>query len=198
MSVILSLQGCMAAGKTTAARYVEKNMDNVFVSYENPAPLLQEVKRQGWDQNTLEGFVEIQRLLIKNEISRWEECQQHKYVLMDLGADEIEFFTLFYPKSRGFDWDTEKILKKELTALRQCVYSGVLFLNASPETLIRNKQMDTTRKRGSFDHYLTNMYNLKKEWFLSRQQPKTDFIDIDGMTKEQVGQLVVEWIKMFL
>lgn len=35
MSVILSLQGCMAAGKTTAARYVENNMKNVFVSYEN-------------------------------------------------------------------------------------------------------------------------------------------------------------------
>ena len=109
----------MAVGKTTAAKYVEKNMDNVFVSYENPASLLEEIKRRGWSQNTLEGFVEIQSLFINDEINRWEKCRQHENVLMDLGTDEIEFFTLFYPTSMGFDWDTEKLLKNELIALRE-------------------------------------------------------------------------------
>lgn len=198
MSVILSLQGCMAAGKTTAARYVENNLGNIFVSYENPAPLLEEIKRQGWKQNTLEGFLEIQRLFIREEIRRWEKCRHHEYVLMDLGADEIEFFTLFYPVSMGFDWDTETLLKAELTALRECVYTGVLFLSASPEVLRHHKQMDTSRKRGSFDHYLINMYRAKIEWFSSRQKPKTDFINVDGMIKEQVGQEVVAWINRFL
>ena len=57
--------------------------------------------------------------------------------------------------------------------------------------------MDDTRKHELFNHYLTNMYNAKKEWFLLRQQPKTDFIDVDGMTKEQVGQQVMAWIERF-
>jgi hypothetical protein len=198
MSVFLSLQGCMAVGKTTAARYVEENRKDIFVSYENPAPLLQKIKEHGWDQNTVDGFVNIQRLFIKDEIERWEKCRQHKYVLMDLGANEIEFFTLFYPRSRGFDWDIENRLKEELTALRQCVYLGVLFLDANTDTLIQHKEKDTTRKRGSFDHYLGNMLNRKKEWFSSYQQPKTDFLKIDGMTKEQVGQQVIIWIDKFV
>ncbi|WP_052305904.1 hypothetical protein [Methanosarcina barkeri] len=62
MSVGLSLQGCMAAGKTTAARYLKKIWIMfllAIVSYENSAPLLQEIKRRSWNQNTLECFVEV-------------------------------------------------------------------------------------------------------------------------------------------
>ncbi len=59
---------------------------------------------------------------------------------MDLGTDEIEFFTLFYPKPVGFDWDTEKLLKNELTALRESIYTGVLFLSASTEDLIKKQR----------------------------------------------------------
>ncbi len=188
----------MAAGKTTAAKFVENHLNNVFVSYENPAPMLQEIKRQGWNQSTLDGFIEIQRLFIKAEINRWDECKQYQYVLMDLGANEIEFFTLFYPKSIGFDWDVESLLKDELAELRQCVYTGVLFLNASAQTLINNKQMDITRNRGSFDHYLTKLLDVKTTWFSNRQQPETDFIDINGLTIEQIGQQVVAWIKRFI
>jgi hypothetical protein len=198
MSVILSLQGCMAAGKTTVARYVENNMKDVFVSYENPIPVLEEVKRQGWIQNTLEGFVEIQRLFIQAEINRWEACGEHNVVLMDLGADEIEFYILFYPKSMGYEWKMEELLAKELDALRECTYTGVLFLSASPEVLQYHKKMDTTRRRGHFEHYLTNMYQAKIEWFASRKQPKTDFLNVDEMTIEQAGQQAVRWIKGYM
>lgn len=197
MSVILSLQGCMAVGKTTAAKYVENNMGNVFVSYENPLPILDEVKSHRWDKNTLTGFIEIQRLFINAEIYRWDECKKYEYVLMDLGADEIEFITLYYPKSMGFEWEIEQYLKDELLALHSCVYNGALYLDASIYTLVENKKMDTTRRRGFFDHYLSNLNSLKKEWFTDRVTPTTDFLNIDDMSKEQVGNHVVEWIQGF-
>lgn len=197
MSIILSLQGCMASGKTTAAKYVESNSNNVYVSYENPSPLLKEIKEHGWDKNAFDGFVEIQRLFIKAEIERWEECKRNKIALMDLGSDEIEFITLFYPKSIGFDWDMERHLKDELKELRGNKYNGVLYLDASDEMLINNMEKDTTRKRGFFNHYINELNSYKREWFANRENPVTEFLNVDDMTKEQVGRYVEDWIAGF-
>jgi len=194
MAVIFSLQGCMAVGKTTAAKYVEENMPSVFVSYENPAPMLSEVKQRGLQQNTFEGFTEIQRIFIRAEIQRWEQNKKKDYVLLDLGPEEIEFFTLFYPKSMGFDWNMELHLETELNALRQCMADHVLFLDSNVNTLIEHKENDITRRRGAFEHYLTNMLPLKKDWFLSKRDIKPDILVVDNMDKIQLGEAVASWM----
>mgnify|MGYP000351537975 FL=1 len=48
---------------------------------------------------------------------------------MDFGAEEIEFYTLNYPKSRGLEWEMEAIrqaLAPELAAVQACIPPAAL------------------------------------------------------------------------
>ena len=60
--MILSLQGCMAVGKTTAARYLEQHCQQVQVCFEDNAAVLAEIKRRGLNKNCYADYLEIQRL----------------------------------------------------------------------------------------------------------------------------------------
>ena len=192
--MILSLQGCMAAGKTTAARHVEQRLPQVHVSYENPAPMLEEIRRRNLKQNTLEGFVEIQKLFINAEIARWEENRKHEFALMDLGPEEIAFFTLHYPKSMGFDWNIQSLLRGELEALWGCMPDRVLFINTGIEQLRRNKENDATRKRGFFDHYIEHMLPLKKDWFFAQNRFPVDILDASRLDQAALQEAVLRWV----
>lgn len=48
--MILSLQGCMAVGKTTAVRYLQENAPYVNISYEINTDIIDEVKRRQLDK----------------------------------------------------------------------------------------------------------------------------------------------------
>ena len=47
--MVLSLQGCMAVGNTSAARWLEAHDPTLQVSYEDNAAVLAEVRRRGLD-----------------------------------------------------------------------------------------------------------------------------------------------------
>ena len=51
--MILSLQGCMAVGKTTAVRYIQKNAPYINISYESNSDIVEEVKKRNLDKNIL-------------------------------------------------------------------------------------------------------------------------------------------------
>ena len=70
----------------------------------------------------------------------------------------------------------------------------ILFLDASEEVLRRHKEADTTRSRGFFEHHLTYLLPLKRQWFL--QKENVDVLTVDSLTKEEVGQKVKEWIDL--
>lgn len=193
MGIVLSLQGGMAAGKTTAARHVEKNLPGVYVSYENPGPLVREIRQRKLDYTTFDGFVEIQRLFLKAEIERWKGFKHYPLVLQDLGGEEIEFYTLFYPKAIGMDWDLESALAKELRELRQCEIDATLFLDVSLHNLRSHKEGDESRSRGSFEFSVQNLLGLKKEWLAARGS--TTFMNVDGLSQETVGELVLCWVQ---
>lgn len=190
--MILSLQGCMAVGKTTAVRYLQEHAPYVHISYEDNSDVIAEIKHRNLDKNKYEDYLEIQRLWLRKEVRRWEKAQQYPCTIMDFGAEEIEFYTLNYPKTIGMDWEVEQALKPELDAVRACMPDRILFLNASEETLRRNKQNDSTRSRNFFDHYLQHFLPLKKAWFVDR--PDVDVLDVDGLTPEEVGQKVKAWV----
>jgi len=198
MAIIFSLQGCMAVGKTTAVKYVEKKLSTIYVSYENPLPLLAEIKNRNLQQNTLEGFIEIQRIFINDVVKEYEQLKDKSYVLKDLGAEEIEFFTLFFPKSMGFDWNIEKYLESELFELRKCMANHVLFLDAKIETLAKHKENDLSRGRGFFEHYVKNMLPLKRKWFFEEKDKKPEILLVDGMNIDEVGNSVLSWIEKYI
>lgn len=190
--MILSLQGCMAAGKTTAVNYLRENAPYVNISYEMNTDVIKEVKRRKLDKNKYEDYLEIQKLWLKNEVVRWKNAQKFPCSVMDFGAEEIEFYTLNYPKSIGENWLVEERLKKELDEVRQCMPIRILFLNATEETLRRHKESDETRSRTFFEHYLKYLLPFKKQWFF--EKGNVDILDVDNLSSEEVGQKVKEWI----
>ncbi len=192
--MILSLQGCMAVGKTTAARYLQTHLPQVHVCFEDNVAVIAEVKRRKLDKNDYSNYLEIQRLFLQNEVARWQAAQKYPHTVMDFGAEEIEFYTLNYPKSKGLDWDVDAIrqaLAPELAAVQACMPERILFLDASAETLYARKAGDSTRSREFFGHYCTHLLPLKREWF--REKPNVTFLPTDGLTAEQVGERVKAW-----
>ncbi len=129
--MILSLQGCMAVGKTTAVKYLQENAPYINISYEINTDIVEEVKRRQLNKNKFEDYIEIQKLWLNKEVSRWNKAKDFPCSVMDFGAEEIEFYTLNYPKTIGENWDVESALKKELDAVRKCMPTRILFMDAS-------------------------------------------------------------------
>ncbi len=189
--MILSLQGCMAVGKTTAVRYIEKEAPYIHISYELNRDVVDEVKRRRLDKNTFEDYIEIQRLWLQKEVARYEAVKMFPCTLMDFGAEEIEFYTLSYPMTIGQDWNVETALRAELRAVRRCMPDRILFLNADDETLRSRKENDDTRSRSFFEYHLKNLLPLKRKWFFGREN--VDILEVDGLSPEEVGRQVKKW-----
>lgn len=190
--MVLSLQGCMAVGKTTAVRYLREHAPYVHISYEDNADVIEAVRRRALDKNRYEDYLEIQKLWLMKEVRRWEKARAYGCTVMDFGAEEIEFYTLHYPKSIGKDWEVEQALQKELAAVRDCMPERILYLRASEETLRRRKEGDATRSRTFFEHHLTHMLPLKEAWFL--QKENVDVLDVDALDAQAVGMRVKAWV----
>ena len=92
--MILSLQGCMAVGKTTAVRYLQENAPYVNISYEVNTDIINEIKKRQLDKNRYEDYLEIQKLWLNKEVIRYHKAKEFECSIMDFGAEEIEFHTL--------------------------------------------------------------------------------------------------------
>lgn len=189
--MVLSLQGCMAVGKTTAARYLQEYAPYLHISYESNGEVIKEVKKRKLNKNVYEDYLEIQRLWLRNEVVRYEEAIKYPCSVMDLGAEEIIFYTINYPKSIGAGWEVENALRSELDAARKCLPERILFMDASDEVLQARKDGDATRSREFFEYYLQKMMPLKREWFLGKEN--VDVLRIDGLSIEEVGEKVKKW-----
>ena len=190
--MILSLQGCMAVGKTTAVRYLQENAPYVNISYEINTDVVEEVKCRKLDKNVYADYLEIQKLWLNKEVVRYNKAKDFKCSIMDFGAEEIEFYTLNYPKTIGKDWDVENALKKELEEVRKCMPTRILFLDASNEVLLKHKENDTTRSRNFFDHHIKYLLPLKRSWFIGKEN--VDVLNVDSLTAKEVGEKVKEWV----
>lgn len=107
---------------------------------------------------------------------------------MDFGAEEIEFYTLNYPKSIGARWGVEEPLAAEV---RACLPDRVLFLDASDEVLRAHKAGDATRSRNFFEQHLQTLLPLKRAWFAQREN--VDWLRVDDLTPDEVGSAVMSW-----
>ena len=190
--MILSLQGCMAVGKTTAINYLKEHAEYVHISYEENSSVVAEIKSRGLDKSKYEDYLEIQRLWLKNEVERYKKAKVHDCAIMDFGIEEIIFHTLYYPITIGMDWDVEGGLKEELDIARSYMPDRILFLDASNDVLRQRKASDPTRTRSSFDNYLSKFMPLKREWFSSLDN--VDYINVNDMSKEEVAIKVKEWV----
>ena len=115
--MILSLQGCMAVGKTTAVRYLQENAPYVNISYEINTDIIDEVKRRQLDKNKYEDYLQIQKLWLEKEVVRYNKAKDFNCSIMDFGAEEIEFYTLNYPINCSVDY------QNKISQLKRCYYS---------------------------------------------------------------------------
>lgn len=191
--LVLSLQGCMAVGKTTAARYVQSRMPQVHVCPEDNLAVIGEVKRRGLDKNAYADYLEIQRLFLQSEVRRYEAASRFPCALMDFGAEEIAFYTLHYPQIIGQDWAVEAPLSDALADVRRCMPARILFLDAPDDVLRARRDGDASRARGFFDTYLTRLLPLKRRWFIGR--PDVDVLNTGEMDAQAVGEAVCAWVE---
>lgn len=191
MGRILALQGGMAVGKTTVARFLAEQGVPVFPEdISRPAA---RCRALGLDKRTREGYSETQRLFIANEIERWQAAARHPLAVLDLGPQEIEFYTLHYPASIGQDWTVAEDLAPELAALRRCRVDRTLFLDASPAVLEARCRADATRDRGFFAHSTRCLLPAKRAWFAARED--VDFLATDGLPAAEVCRRALDWVR---
>lgn len=192
--MVLSLQGCMAAGKTTALNYLRENAPYVNVSYEENSEVVKAIRNRILEKNKYEDYLEIQRLWLDNEVRRFERVEHLPCTVMDFGVKEIEFHTINYPKAIGKDWDIENALKDELIGVRKCMPARILFLDASDDTLRQRKQSDPNRARSSFEYYLKHLMPLKRTWF--SKMSNVDYLLVDNMPRQEVAMRVKQWVDL--
>ena len=191
--MILALQGGMAVGKTTAARYVSAHDPAVTVFLEDNAPALAHLQGRGLDKHRFADYCEIQRAFIQQELDRFARAAACPCALLDLGPQEIEFYTLYYPVSIEQDWPVDQVLASELAALRRCRIDHTLFLQASVSALRRRKEADVSRSRGFFDHTVKHLLPAKERWFAAKHH--VDFLQTDGMTQTEAAAAVLAWVQ---
>lgn len=191
--MIVSLQGSMAAGKTAAAYYLQQHAPEIHVSLEDNAAVVQKVKERSLNKDIYEDYLEIQRLYILHEMERWEKVSQYPNAVMDFGAEEIEFYTLNYPKAMGKDWEIAGPLKRELAMLRDCMPDKILFLEADERALRQRKEQDKSRSRRFFDFYISSLLPLKREWFCGRED--VVFLETSRLNAQETGECVRKWVE---
>ena len=59
IAMILSLQGCMAVGKTAAAKYWQNHASYINISYESNSAVIEEIRRRKLNKNRYQDFIEI-------------------------------------------------------------------------------------------------------------------------------------------
>lgn len=192
MTTFVSLQGSMAVGKTTVLKYLPQHNSEVVVSYEENRQIIAEIQARRLNKTKFEDFITIQRLFIQNELTRYAKHVYEKRVVMDFGSEEIEFYTLNYPLSKGLDWPVADALTSELDQLKAIQPKRILYLRASLQTLRRRMKNDATRDRGFFETYVATLLPLKEAWFSGNDW--VDFLGVDDLSAEELGDTVQEWV----
>ena len=188
MTYIISLQGPMASGKTTLARRLEKH--GFPILYENPYGIVEKRKNLNLDIYTKEGFITNQRMFIEAKIKEIQNARG-RIVIFDRGSEGIEFYTIYFPKLIGMDWDIENELKDELYKLRRCRSDAIFYLDVSKKILQERKKNDNTRRRSTFEKQL-ELAEIEKQWY--KQFPVT-YVNTDEATVEETERYFMKWVK---
>ncbi len=188
MAYVISLQGPMASGKTTLAKRLERCGFSVI--YENPYPIVEKRRVLNLDINSKEGFILNQKMFIEAKIKEFQNAKG-SVVIFDRGPEDIEFYTIFYPKIIGEEWDIETALRDELYKLRECRSDAIFYLDGSESNLYNRKNNDRTRNRSTFEEQF-KLVETEKDWY--KQFPVT-YVDTNRLTAEELEGYFMDWLK---
>ncbi|MFK4425373.1 AAA family ATPase [Bacillus sp. RC51] len=187
MTYVISLQGPMASGKTTLAKSLERC--GLSVIYENPYPIVEKRKELNLDIYTKEGFITNQKMFIEAKIKEFQNVKS--VMIFDRGPEDIEFYTLFYPKMIGKEWDIETELKDELYKLRECRSDAIFYLDVSKESLYDRRNNDRTRNRSTFEEQF-KLVEVEKEWY---KQFSVTYVDTNILSVDELEAYFIGWLR---
>ncbi|EJP92412.1 AAA family ATPase [Bacillus cereus] len=188
MTYVISLQGPMASGKTTLAKRLEQY--ELPIIYENPYQIVEKRKELHLDMNSKEGFITNQKMFIEAKIKEFQNVKS-SVMIFDRGPEDIEFYTLFYPKMIGKEWDIETELKDELYKLRECRSDAIFYLGVSKESLYDRRNNDRTRNRCTFEEQF-KLVEVEKEWY--KQFPVT-YVDTNILSVDELEAYFIGWLR---
>ncbi|MGG1792823.1 AAA family ATPase [Bacillus mycoides] len=188
MTYVISLQGPMASGKTTLAKRLEQY--ELSIIYGNPYPIVEKRKELHLDMNSKEGFITNQKMFIEAKIKEFQNVKS-SVVIFDRGPEDIEFYTLFYPKMIGKEWGIETELKDELYKLRECRSDAIFYLDVSKESLYDRRNNDRTRNRSTFEEQF-KLVEVEKEWY--KQFPVT-YVDTNILSVDELEAYFIGWLR---
>lgn len=148
--MIIAIQGGMAVGKTTALKIIENVYPKIAISFEDISPVVDKINKHQLDNNKLDDYCEIQQLFIQHERDRYELVRDNEIVLMDYGAEEIAFYTQYFPKVAGYSWTLPSNLLLEVNRLKECFADYIIFLDADETVLYQRQKNDFNRQRHFF------------------------------------------------
>ncbi|EJS70786.1 ATP-binding protein [Bacillus cereus] len=188
MTYVISLQGPMASGKTTLAKRLEERGYSVI--YENPYPIVEKRKELNLDMNSKEGFITNQKMFMEAKIKEFQNVKG-SVVIFDRGPEDIEFYSLFYPKLIEKEWDIETELQDDLCKLRECRSDAIFYLDISKEGLYDRKHNDRARTRSTFEEQF-KLVEIEKEWY---KQFSVTYANTDELMIEEVEKNFMKWLR---
>ena len=124
------------------------------------------------------------------KIKEFENIQEST-VIFDRGPEDIEFYSLFYPKLIEKEWDIETELQDDLCKLREYRSDAIFYLDVSKENLYNRKNNDTERNRSTFEEQFT-LVEIEKEWY--KQFPVT-YVDTNRLSVDDLDIYFMDWLK---
>ena len=112
-------------------------------------------------------------------------------MIFDRGPEDIEFYTLFYPKLIGKEWDIETELQDDLCELRKCRSDAIFYLDVAKENVYDRTNNDRVRNRSTFEEQL-KLVETEKEWY--KQFPVT-YVDTNALSVDELEAYFIRWLK---
>jgi len=187
--LVFSFQGPHGVGKSTLVLRLGTSFPQVRACTEFATHVERAKRPECVDRLDPETFGHNQRLFIDWELTRWSTFGPGEVVALDRGPEATEFYTIHYPLIRGTAWDPETVLAAELTRLRICRSTAILYLTASEEC-IRSRAATDDRSRPTLDRWLTVFEPLAREWF--GMLPHCTFLDTSLLSEAEVLARAVE------
>lgn len=191
--MIIAVQGSMAVGKTTLLKRLDENIPQAKIIYEDNRSIRDKIKKNAWDSNHLKDYVAIQKLYIEQEINRFKSYSRDTLVFVDLGPEEIFWYSLYYPLAAGKPWNILDFLSHEIQSLQSCFPQWTLFLDADDKELRKRKENDDSRQRRFFNFQLEKLLPLKRDYFLGKEN--VIVLNTSQKSEEAVYQEVLDWLR---
>jgi thymidylate kinase len=189
--MIVSVEGFKGVGKTTLIAGLKAEFPHFLCT--TGEQKLQCLKMNPLKEGDAESnFYFTRRILVAYFSDIWERRTPGQTIIFDRGPEELEYFTLHYPRQLGCDWNVEKNLNRELDVLRRMKSDLIVFLDVEEEVLSQRRRSAAKKRSGDAG---TDLLNSKHMRSFFERLPCVRFLDTSSLNPCAVVDAVKIWIR---